>query len=37
MGENPKCIRFQEFVLANPNDLDRVLQVLKQLAAMVVG
>ncbi|MGB6169800.1 MAG: restriction endonuclease subunit R [Geitlerinemataceae cyanobacterium] len=35
--EIPQYIRSQEFVLENPHDLDRVLQVLKQLAAIAAG
>lgn len=35
--EIPQYIRSQEFVLENPHDLDRVLQVLKQLAALAAG
>ncbi|WNZ22678.1 restriction endonuclease subunit R [Leptolyngbya sp. NK1-12] len=32
---NPRYARSQEFVLENPGDLERVLQVLKRLAAVV--
>jgi predicted type IV restriction endonuclease len=35
--EIPQYIRSQEFVLENPHDLDRVLQVLKQLAAIAAS